>query len=102
MDWLVVILTVISAVAYGLIFFFKAWMTQEPKPPFDTYKFGATMIVAIVIGTVFAFNGVTFNEAAFLSQMAEWGFYVAMVETILKALMGAIGGTWPTSISTRA
>ena len=97
MDWSVVSITVLSAIAYGLIFFAKAYMTKEPKPPFDPYKFLATMAVALLIGIVFAFNGTIFNEAAFLSQMMEWGFYVAMIETILKALVGALGKQWPTS-----
>lgn len=92
MDIKIVLFTVIAAAIYGLIFFFKAWMTMTPKPPFDLYKFMATIGIAIVIGAIAAFTGVTLDEAAFLTQMAEYGFYVAMVETILKALLK---GEWP-------
>lgn len=93
MDWTTVALAVVGAAVYGIIFFFKAWMTQEPRPPFDTYKFGATLIVAIVIGVIAGMTGVPLSEADFLTQIVEYGFYVAMVETILKAIFGSI---WPT------
>lgn len=96
MDLLIVILTVIAAAIYGIIFFFKAWMTTIPKPPFDYYKFGATLIVAIIVGLIAAFSGATLDEAMFLAQMAEYGFYVAMVETILK---GLFQGKWPAKYS---
>jgi len=97
MDWTVVIATVISAAVYGIIFWWKAQQTQDPPPPFDTYKFAATLFVAIIIGVISAFSGATFNEEYFLLQMGAYAGYVAMVETILKALVGLLGKTWPTS-----
>lgn len=92
MDWVVVIATILSAAAYGLIFWWKARQTQDPPPPFDPYKFVSTLIVAVIIGLIVAFSGATFNEALFLAQMAEYGFYVAMIETILKAILPNL---WP-------
>jgi len=97
MDWIVVIATVVSAVAYGIIFWWKARQTQDPPPLFDAYKFAATLLVAIAIGVISAFSGATFNEEYFLLQMGAYAGYVAMVETILKALVGLLGRTWPTS-----
>lgn len=95
MDWTVVIATMLSAAGYGLVYWWKSRQTQTPPPPFDAYKFAATMGIALVIGLISAFTGATFNEAIFLQQMAEYGFYVAIVETILKALFGK---AWPTSL----
>lgn len=100
MDATVVIATMLSAIGYGLIYYWKAWQTQDPKPPFDTYKFTATLIVALLVGLIVAFSGKTLDEALFLAQMAEYGFYVAMVETILKAIFSLIGKQWPTSFPT--
>ncbi|GAF88613.1 unnamed protein product [marine sediment metagenome] len=94
MDWAVVIFTVISAGAYGIIFFFKAWMTQDPKPPFDNYKFGATLVVAVVIGLIAGIMGSPLTELDFLTQIAAYAGYIAMVETFLKAIFGK---AWPTS-----
>lgn len=94
MDWSVVIFAVFSAAVYGIIFFFRAWMTQDPKPPFDTYKFGATLIVAMVIGIIAGIAGTPLTELDFLSQMAAYAGYVAMIETILKTIFGK---AWPTS-----
>ena len=92
MDWTVVIATMFSAAAYGLIFWWKARQTQEPPPPFDLYKFVSTLIVALIIGVISAFSGVTFTEEYFLLQMGAYAGYVAMIETILKALLPNI---WP-------
>jgi len=94
MDWTVVIFTVFSAAIYGVIFFGKAWMTQDPKPPFDIYKFGATMVVAIIIGIIVGIAGMPLTELDFLTQMAAYAGYVAIVETILKTIFGK---AWPTS-----
>ena len=93
-DYTVIIATILSAVAYGLIFFWKARQGQDPPPPFDAYKFGATMIVAIIIGVIAAFSGITLTEADLILQMGAYAGYVAMLETILKALFGK---AWPTS-----
>ncbi len=88
MDWIVVLATVFSAAAYGIIFWWKARQTQDPTPPFDAYKFVATLIVALIIGLISAFTGSTFNEEYFLLQLGAYAGYVAMIETILKALFG--------------
>jgi hypothetical protein len=97
MDWTVVIATLLSAAAYGIIFWWKARETSEDPVPFDAYKFTATMIIALIIGLITAFSGQSLTEEYFLIQMGSYAGYVAMVETILKALVSLIGGRWPTS-----
>lgn len=97
MDWSVVIFTVFSAAVYGVIFFGKAWMTQDPKPPFDIYKFGATLVVAVIIGVITGLTGSPLTELDFLTQMAAYAGYVAIIETMLKAIFGRVGRAWPTS-----
>ena len=94
MDVTVVIATILSAAVYGIIFWWKARQGQDPPPPFDAYKFGATMVVALIVGIIAAFSGITLSETDFLLQMGAYAGYVAMVETILKALFGKV---WPTS-----
>jgi len=94
MDWIIVIATVLSAAAYGIIFWWKARQTQDPPPPFDVYKFAATMVVAIIVGLIAVFSGQTLTEEYFLLQIGAYAGYVAMIETILKALFGE---AWPTS-----
>lgn len=94
MDVTVVIATILSAAVYGIIFWWKARQGQDPPPPFDAYKFGATMVVALIIGTIAAFSGIKLSETDFLLQIGAYAGYVAMVETILKALLGK---AWPTS-----
>lgn len=92
MDWSVVIAVMLSAAAYGLIFWWKARQTQDPPPPFDPYKFASTMIVALIIGLITAFSGQTLTEEYFLIQIGSYAGYVAMIETILKALFPKL---WP-------
>ncbi len=94
MDWTLVIFTVVSAIVYGSVFFIKAYMTTDPKPAFDRYKFTATLVVAAIIGVIAAFSGATLNEAEFLAQLGQYAGYTAIVETLLKAI---IGKAWPTS-----
>lgn len=94
MDWTIVILTVISAIVYGITFFIKTYLTTDPKPPFDTYKFTATLVVAAIIGVIAAFSGATINEAELIAQLGQYAGYTAIVETLLKAM---IGKAWPTS-----
>ncbi len=94
MDWTLVILTVVSAIVYGGIFFIKAYMTTDPKPPFDRYKFTATLVVAALIGVIAAFSGATLNEGELIAQLGQYAGYTAIVETLLKAI---IGKAWPTS-----
>ena len=93
-DYNVIIATIFSAVAYGLIFWWKARQGQDPPPPFDAYKFAATLGVALLIGVIAAFSGITLTEADLILQMGAYAGYVAMLETILKALFGK---AWPTS-----
>lgn len=92
MDWTTVVFAVIAAAVYGIIFFAKAWLTMDPKPPFDPYKFGATLVVAIIVGLIAGMSGSTLTEAEFLIQMGAYAGYVAMLETLLKALLK---GRWP-------
>ena len=94
MDWTIVIFTVGSAIVYGGTFFIKAYMTADPKPPFDRYKFMATLVVAAIIGVIAAFSGATLNEAEILTQHGQYAGYTAIVETLLKAI---VGKAWPTS-----
>ena len=94
MDWTIVIFTVVFAIVYGSTFFIKAYLTTDPKPPFDTYKFTATLVVAAIIGVIAAFSGAILNEAELLAQLGQYAGYTAIVETLLKAI---IGKAWPTS-----
>ncbi len=94
MDWTIVVFTVVSAIVYGSVFFVKAYMTTDPKPPFDRYKFTATLVVAAIIGVIAAFSGAILNEAELIAQLGQYAGYTAIVETLLKAI---IGKAWPTS-----
>ena len=95
MDSMLVLLTVVSAVVYGVIFFVKAYATSpDPKPPFDKKKFAATLIVAFIIGVIAGMTGVTLNEADLIAQLGQYAGYVAIIETLLKAFLGK---AWPTS-----
>ena len=87
-----VLFAVLGAAAYGIIFFIKAWVAMDPKPPFDPYKFGATLGVAIIIGLIAGMTGAPLTEADFLVQMGAYAGYVAILETLLKALLGS---KWP-------
>ncbi len=93
-DNYVILATILSAAVYGLIFWWKARQGQDPPSPFDRYKFAATLVVALIIGIIAAFSGISLSETDFLLQMGAYAGYVAMVETILKALFGK---AWPTS-----
>ncbi|KKK69763.1 hypothetical protein LCGC14_2930790 [marine sediment metagenome] len=97
MDIQVLALTVIGAIAYGFLFFAKAYTTQTPKPPFDTYKFVATIVVSIIIGAIAGITGTPLTETDFLTQLVAYGAYVATIETMLKAIFG---NRWPTSFPT--
>jgi len=94
MDWTIIVFAVISAAIYGGIFFIKAYLTTDPKPSFDTYKFIATLVVAATIGVIAALSGATLNEAELIAQLGQYAGYTAIVETLLKAFLGKM---WPTS-----
>ena len=96
MDFTAVGIAVISAVVYALIFFAKARENApDPKPPFDTYKVLATIAVAIAVGFIAGMTGVPLTEADLLTQLGAYAGYIAMLETLLKALFP---NSWPTSL----
>jgi len=81
-----IILAVISALAYSLIFFLKK-REKDIGEPYDYFKLGATLIVGLVIGLAIHFSGVDLTQVSLEQKLVMYAGAIALVESILKTLV---------------
>ncbi|KKN41107.1 hypothetical protein LCGC14_0726680 [marine sediment metagenome] len=98
MDWSNILLAMLAAAGFAASGFWKNWFgAPTPKPPFDLYKFVATIVVGAGIGLVGVLMGVTITEQYLIGQLVSYVAVVTLVENILKGIIRALGKRWPTS-----
>ncbi len=95
MDWSNIIIAIIGALGFAISGYWKNWAASPPpKPPFDYYKFLATIAVGAGIGIFGALMGVTITEQYVGAQLMVYAAAVTLIENLLKGLLGT---RWPSS-----
>ncbi len=97
MDWSNIVIAMVAAMGFAISGFWKNWLgAPDPKPPFDYYKFAATIVVGVGIGLVGAFTGIVITEQYVIAQVLSYVAVATLVENFLKGIVRALGKQWPT------
>lgn len=79
----VIIEVIVASIAYATLFY----ASKAPEGvPFDTTKYGATVIVGAVIGVSLWYAGDPLTEMSMAAQLGMYGAMVASVERVLYIL----------------
>ena len=84
MDVSTIVLAMIAGAGYGVLFFVKA--QQNSGEEFDYWKFGATVLLAAIIGVAMGAVGMPVTQVALELQLAAYVGYVVVLETVLKLI----------------
>jgi len=84
MDVSAIILATLAGAGYGVLFYVKA--QQSSGETFDYWKFGATVLLAALIGTAMGVSGMPVTQATVEVQIAAYVGYVVVLETVLKLI----------------
>jgi len=84
MDVSAIILATLAGAGYGVLFFVKA--QQNSGEEFDYWKFGATVLLAAIIGVAMGAVGMPVTQVALEVQLAAYVGYVVVLETVLKLI----------------
>jgi len=82
-----VIVAVAAALLYSLLWFSRQVVDPTKETPkFDPWKMGATLVVGACIGLVSVITGIEITQAGFEAQLTSYGFLVAVVEQVGRAI----------------
>jgi len=82
-----IILAVIGALIYSLLWYSRQVVDPTKETPeFEPLKLISTLIVGACIGLVSVLSGTEISQAGIEAQLASYGFLVAIVEQIGKAV----------------
>jgi len=84
MDISAIVLASLSGALYGILFYVKA--RQNSGEEFNYWKFGATVMLAAIIGGAMGATGMPITQATLEVQLAAYVGYVAVLETVLKLI----------------
>ena len=84
MDVSAIVLAMLAGAGYGVLFFVKA--QQNSGEEFDYWKFGATVLLAAIIGVAMGAVGMPVTQVALEVQLAAYVGYVVVLETVLKLI----------------
>jgi len=79
-----IILAMFAGAGYGVLFYVKA--QQSSGEEFDYWKFGATVLLAAIIGVAMGLGGMPVTQATLEVQLAAYVGYVVVLETVLKLI----------------
>ena len=82
MDLSTIVLAVLAGAVYGGLFYFKA--QQKTGEELDYKKFGATVLLAAIIGGVMGAAGMPVTQVTVEVQFAAYVGYVVVLENVLK------------------
>lgn len=88
MDVSSIVLAVLAGAVYGGLFYFKA--QQNSGEEFDYGKFGATILLAAIIGLAMGAMGMPVTQATLEVQLVAYVGYVVVLETVLKLIWGKL------------
>jgi hypothetical protein len=81
-----IILAVVSAAIYSIIFFVKK-REGDSNEEFDYFKLGATLIVGLAVGLSIYLSGLDLTQVRFEERILMYTGTIALVESILKTLV---------------
>ena len=82
-----VIVAVAAALLYSLLWFSRQVVDPTKETPkFDPWKMGATLVVGACIGLVSVITGIEISQAGIEAQLTSYGFLVAVVEQVGRAI----------------
>ena len=82
-----VIVAVAAALLYSLLWFSRQVVDPTKETPkFDPWKMGATLVIGACIGLVSVISGIEITQAGIEAQLTSYGFLIAAVEQVGKAL----------------
>ena len=82
-----IILAVIGALIYSLLWYSRQVVDPTKETPeFEPWKLVSTLVVGACIGLVSVLSGVDITQAGIEAQLASYGFLVAVVEQVGKAV----------------
>ena len=84
MDISAIILAALAGALYGGLFFVKA--RQSSGEEFNYSLFGATVLLAAIIGIALGATGMPVTQATVEVQIAAYVGYVVVLETLLKLI----------------
>ena len=84
MDISTIVMALLAGAGYGVLFYVKAQQGSGEK--FDYWKFGATVLLAALIGAAMGIGGMPVTQATLDLQLAAYIGYVVVLETVLKLI----------------
>lgn len=82
-----VIVAVAAALLYSLLWFSRQVVDPTKETPkFDPWKMGATLVIGACIGLVSVITGIEITQAGIEAQLTSYGFLVAVVEQVGRAI----------------
>ena len=84
MDISTIIMAMIASAGYGVLFYVKA--QQSSGEAFNYGKFGATLLLAALIGIAMGATGMPVTQVTVEVQFAAYVGYVVVLENLLKLL----------------
>jgi len=84
MDISSIFLAMLAGASYGGLFYFKA--RQNSGEAFNYWKFGATVLLAAIIGIAMGSLGLPVTQVTLDVQLVAYMGYVVVLETLLKLI----------------
>ncbi len=80
-----------AAFLYSLLWYSRQVIDPtKPTPDFDPFKLVSTIFVGICVGILTVLSGASLTQAGLEAQLLSYGFIIALVEQVGKALYRAI------------
>ncbi len=82
-----ILIAVGGALIYSLLWYSRQVIDPTKETPkFDPWKMGATLVIGACIGLVSVITGIEISQAGIEAQLTSYGFLIAAVEQVGKAL----------------
>ena len=82
-----ILIAVGGSLIYSLLWYSRQVIDPTKETPeFNPWKMGATLVVGACIGLVSVLSGIDITQAGIEAQLASYGFLVAAVEQVGKAV----------------
>lgn len=88
MDFSPILISIAAAIIYSLLWYGRQVIDPTKPTPdrYDPFQLVATMIVGAGVGVASLVSGVEITQAGLDAQLLSYGFLIAVVEQVGKAL----------------
>ncbi len=87
MDISPIFISLTAATIYSLLWYGRQVIDPtKPTPEYDPFQLVATLIVGVGVGVASLVSGVEITQAGLDAQLLSYGFLIAVVEQVGKAL----------------